>query len=231
MKALMLPVVLGALMIVGCGKKPEGAPAEMTSGKPVAAMGSAPAKPSGTAPAPAAASAVATGTASAIAPTTATSRAQQIEILDSVDRAIAFAKPDMSDAVDSESPGTTLLARWASKKMKLADVALARDETSFDAIAKDAGAERGKRMCVKGPIAKIEVAKTEGGEVGNGSLLGGGKHVAYFKAVGDRGDLAAKKGARFCGVVIGNYDYKNAAKATSHAVAMVGMFDLAASKK
>ena len=137
----------------------------------------------------------------------------------------------MSDTVDSESPGTTLLARWASKKMKLADVALAKDETTFDAIAKDIGPERGKRMCVKGPIAKIDVAHTDGGDVGNGSLLGGAKHVVYFKAVGDRGGLAAKKGARFCGVVTGKYDYKNASKETSHAVAMVGMFDLAASKK
>ncbi len=240
MKALILPVVLGALTIVGCGSKPEGGAAEMASGKPVVAMGSAPGtKPSaapaamvsGAAVASAAASGAAMPLASAVAPPAASSRAQQIELLDSVDRAIAFARPDMSDTVDTESPGTTLLARWAAKKMKLADVALAKDETSFDAIAKNAGAERGKRMCVKGPIANIEVAHTEGGDVGNGSLLGGGKHVAYFKAVGDRGDLAAKKGARFCGVVIGNHDYKNASGAVSHAVAIVGMFDLAASKK
>lgn len=225
MKAMILPVVLGALTIAGCGKKPDEAPATMTSGKPSTTASAAAAKPT------AMATATATTSASAAAPVKPPSKGDQIEALDSVERAIAFARSDMSDAVDTESPGETLLGRWASKKMKFNDVEVAKDETSFDAIEKDAGAERGKRFCVKGPIAKIEVAHTDAGDVGTGSLLAGGKHVAYFKAVGDRGDLAAKKAARFCGVVIGKYDYKNASRETSHAVAIVGMFDTPGNKK
>ena len=53
-----------------------------------------------------------------------------------------------------------------------------------------------------------------------------GKKVSFF-AVQSTGDLVEGSRARLCGVVTGRYSYSNTGNGTTHAVKVVGVFDLA----
>jgi hypothetical protein len=141
--------------------------------------------------------------------------------------AIDFLKPQMGDAVNDINGGAVLLASWGAKKMTWADVAVAKNETSAALVHKDSDAARGKRMCVRGEI--IEIAKDsslQDAVVFRGLLVTGYSNLTSFVAVGGTGELVARSRARFCGVVIGRFDYANSGGGTSHAISLVGMFDL-----
>ena len=50
--------------------------------------------------------------------------------------------------------------------------------------------------------------------------------VIHYLAAGDTGTLVDGDRARFCGVTTGRYSYSNAGGGTTHAVQLIGMFDL-----
>lgn len=146
-------------------------------------------------------------------------------------QAVDFAKGDMSDTVDTDSPGAAILAIWASKHMKWTDVAVASDETTFALVLKDADEARTKRICMSGQIVQIEVEKLDNSaKLNEGLLLSNGGNIYRFIAAGSSGTLVAQSYGRFCGLVTGKYDYSNSVGGTGHAVAMVGMFDLPENK-
>lgn len=140
--------------------------------------------------------------------------------------ALRLTLPITEDSREEQSKGTIALAVWASKHMKWADVGVAKNETSVAKIMKDSDEARGKRMCVSGDI--IQIAKERGIDRMYAGLLGGyyGQGIISYIAAGDTGDLVANSAAKFCGVVTGRYTYANSGGGTSHAVSMVGMFDL-----
>lgn len=148
--------------------------------------------------------------------------------------ALEHFKPLMGDTTDKHSPGAIFLASWASRSLKFADVGLAKNETTRARVMKDSDAERGKRMCFGGYIVEIAKVPREAGipgYFGNPPIFAGlindyGDIVSFF-AVGSTGNLVERSGARFCGVVTGRYDYQNSGGGVSHAVQMVGMFDIA----
>lgn len=140
--------------------------------------------------------------------------------------ALERVKPLMTDTFDDISPGAAMLGIWGSRHMHWTDVAVTKNETSFALVRKDADAARGKRICLRGRIIQIAKEKLDEGAIFSGLMLTGYSQITRFIAVGSTGELVERSGARYCGVVIGTYDYKNSGGGTGHAVSMVGMFDL-----
>lgn len=140
--------------------------------------------------------------------------------------AIEEVRDTMTDTVNETSPGAAMLALWAHKHLRWADVAVAKNETSPALIRKDSDAARGKRMCVRGRIIQIAKEKLEDGAVFHGLLLSGYSEITSFIAAGSTGELVEHSRARLCGVAIGTYDYSNSGGGTGHAISLVGMFDL-----
>lgn len=140
--------------------------------------------------------------------------------------AIAVARPIMNDSTNKMDPGTLLLGVWADRSMKLADVAVAKDETSYALVRKDSEDARGKRLCATGRIIEIAVDKGELGKFHNGLLMSYAGNLFHFLTVKSSGTLVEGNTARVCGVVTGMFHYSNSGGGTGHAVQLVGMFDI-----
>ncbi|MBA3538258.1 MAG: hypothetical protein H0T79_01395 [Deltaproteobacteria bacterium] len=151
--------------------------------------------------------------------------------LHSLAEAVEVARPIMSDTTDEQSAGTLLLGIWAASHLTWVDVDIKKNETSFALVKKDADEARGKRMCTSGSIIQIAKQELGGLKVYSGLLMTYGQELIWFVAAGSTGSLVQRSQARFCGVVTGTYDYSNSGGGTGHAVAVVGMFDLASNKK
>jgi hypothetical protein len=135
-------------------------------------------------------------------------------------------RPRMRDAVNEDDDATSLFALYAARRLRWRDVYVAADETTFGKVQKDSDQERGRRMCISGGIVQIKNTEAIGGKLAEGLLLSSGGHVYRFFAAASTGDLVERSDARFCGIVTGLYDYSNSGGGTSHAVTLVGMFDL-----
>ena len=168
-------------------------------------------------------------------PTTNTSRSpsrlDELMEKSSLAEAIAFLRPQMSDAQDSWSAGGIALSIWATKHLRWADVEVSKNETSFALVRKDSEVARGKRMCTSGDLIQIEKQGAGDDKGYSGLLLNDYGNIYAFYAAGDTGELVARSRARLCGVVVGTYDYANSGGGQGHAVAIVGMFDLPQNKK
>jgi hypothetical protein len=128
----------------------------------------------------------------------------------------------MTDRGSNLSLGSALLAVWAQAHLQFSDVNLPNDETSLERVQKNPGAERGRRLCAKGEIIRMdEPEQTRWGNVNHGLLIER-KIPVYFMAVRGTGKLTKNTPARFCGVVTGTFD----APGTHDAIQIVGMFDL-----
>lgn len=151
---------------------------------------------------------------------------QQLDEAFGIEARIAIVRPLMADAYDQPSDGAIALSYWAAKGMLWSHVEIG-GETTVERVMKDADAERGKRMCYQGQI--IEIAKVPVGpdrHVFRGLLQTRRRgNLIHFYAAGNTGDLVQRSRARFCGIVIGRFDYTNSIGGTGHAVDVVGMFD------
>lgn len=140
--------------------------------------------------------------------------------------AIEEVRSQMADTDGEVSPGAALLALWSAKHLKWTDVAVAKNETSFKLVRKDSDLARGKRLCVRGQLVQIEKEKVGSDPLFTGLMLSGSYDIYSFIAVRSTGELVSNSHARFCGVVIGKYEYSNSAGGRGHAISVVGMFDL-----
>jgi len=140
--------------------------------------------------------------------------------------ALQITLPLMEDTINKQSDGTIALSIWSTQHLKWSDVGVPRNETSIRLILKDSDAARGKRMCLPGMV--VQIHKERGIERLYTGIFGAyyGQGFISYAAVGDTGELVDQSPARFCGIVTGRYTYGNAAGGTTHAVSMVGMFDL-----
>ena len=133
----------------------------------------------------------------------------------------------MSDTTDELSPGMAGFATWASAHMKWSSL-MAAESTAYGKFMKDSNAERGKRVCLSGEIVQIARA----GDVFDGIVYSFWQsQTVRFLAVGDTGELVQGSKARFCGIAIGAYSYKNSGGGVTHGIQAVGMFDLNANRK
>lgn len=147
--------------------------------------------------------------------------------------AMRLVGPLLEDEVNRISAGTAALGLWAMQNMKWSDVAVASNETSLAKIHKDSDTERGKRMCVRGKIVQITADKSSGVGTAYIGLMTAPSfaNIVHYVAVADTGDLVENSPARFCGIVTGRYSYSNSGGGTTHAVGLVGMFDLPSNRK
>lgn len=140
--------------------------------------------------------------------------------------ALAYAKPHMNDVYGQTSEGTRLMVVWALSRMTWDAVGVEKDETTHGKVLKDVALERGKRLCWRGTLIQIAADRSLGDAVYTGLLHSSQGDLYHFYGVGSSGDLVEDSYARFCGVVTGKYSYDNSGGGTSHAIALVGMFDL-----
>lgn len=143
-------------------------------------------------------------------------------------RAIAIARPAMTDEQGKLSQGAALLAMWgAVKSLKVGQVR-SLPESSFASVMKDSDEERGRHLCTRGNIIEIRAERTPHGKLYEGGMfMGWGySNVARFIALGSTRGINQGSRAQFCGVVIGRFSYANSAGGATHAVQLVGLFDI-----
>lgn len=155
--------------------------------------------------------------------------AQKIAAAKDLAGALKVITPMFQDTTGCVDPAAAGFALWCAKHLDWIELQ-SLPETTFDKVMKDSEAERGKRMCAKGKIVEIAVDRTSGVPVYIGGLITPARKVYRFVAVKDTGEIVQKSPARFCGVVTGRQSYANSAGGTTHAVALVGMFDLPANR-
>ncbi len=132
----------------------------------------------------------------------------------------------LTDDRDKIGAGTLLFSSWANLKMTWDEVS-GESTTSFGRIMKDPGAERGKRGCWSGSVFEIHSSKNDSGEtLYVGGLINQSVHPVRFVAVHSSGAIVEGSAARICGIVVGTFDYGNSGGGVTHAIQIVGMFDL-----
>lgn len=144
--------------------------------------------------------------------------------------ALPIVRPYMNDTPNESSLGTEMLALWGTGGLTWSDAYSSKDETSPELAKKDIDAERGKRVCRVGTI--VEIAKKGTGPTTHfaGLLRSPRGDLFHFLAVRSTGSLVQGSRGRICGVITGLYDYENSGGGVSHALDIVGLFDLPENK-
>lgn len=141
---------------------------------------------------------------------------------------VADVKGSMSDVNDGKiSPGASILVSRLMERIPYWTEMMALPATTEKLVLKDASSERGKRVCVSGTIAEISITDLgSGSRIGEGGIITDGGTVVRFAAIGSTGSIVHDSYARFCGIAIGRYSFTNTQHTTTHAVYVVGLFDL-----
>lgn len=141
---------------------------------------------------------------------------------------LAYSVPLMQD-VDGEklSDGALLFAAWASGHEFWQDL-LRMPDTKRAEILKDSDSQRGRRICVSGTVTQIFRDKSLPFRAFLGVLLAGPTGFVRFVAVNSTEGVLENQWARFCGITPGVQSYPNVSSGTTHAVQIVGSFDLSA---
>ena len=134
---------------------------------------------------------------------------------------IASVLPQMTDDRRAPSEGAMVLARELMAFATWADLVVAKNETSLELVEKDPMAQRGKRLCIAGTLARIEKTAIAGTPLHTARLVTKTGDALEVYAIGSTGALVKRKPARFCGVVTGRLDVE-----TKPATFAVGMFEI-----
>ena len=153
----------------------------------------------------------------------------QLKNVSNLPEAISIVKPVMGDMVNNADDGTALMAAWLLRHYNFNELNKI-ETTKFPLVMKSSELEKGKRICTSGSVIEIVSKKTNDGEITEGGLLANGR-VYRFIGVGSSGEIAEGSYAAFCGIVTGKYSYSNSGGGMTHAVQLVGMFDLPENKK
>lgn len=153
----------------------------------------------------------------------------QMMATSSLSRALSLARKVMTDERGKLSKGAALLAFWAARNGLKVGQVRALPESGYKSVMKDSDEERGRYICTRGKLIEIRAEKTAYGKLYEGGMFMGWGYskVARFIAVGSTRGINQGSRARFCGVVIGRYSYSNSGGGTTHAVQLVGVFDIA----
>jgi hypothetical protein len=156
--------------------------------------------------------------------------AERIAPLSDLPSGVALARSYFADAFDVADPAGIEFAYWAAPVMTWAALQGVQ-ETKRALVMKDSVVERGYRVCTSGSVVQVRVDRRGDSAIATGILQNGAGEPTHFLAVGSTGDLVERSPARFCGVVVGRYSYSNSGGGTSHAITLVGMFDLPENKR
>lgn len=154
------------------------------------------------------------------------------QVLLDIKQAVLDTSPEDVSLGSGADKGTAFFWVWADRNLTLADLKVISDETTFGAVMKDSDSERGKRLCASGTVIQIEKIDLRPTirESFTGLLLSGGGIVQFY-SFGSTGSVVGSTHTRFCGVVMGQYHYSNSGGGTSHAISVVGMFDIPENRK
>jgi hypothetical protein len=145
-----------------------------------------------------------------------------------VNKALAVMKPLFKDVSTDEPADQNAFsfAIWADANLTWKDLGALPFMKSTATFKKDPDLERAKYFCFRSSI--IQIARVPGKYPIYSGLMGGrGRDdVVDFLAVHSTGELVEKSQARFCGIVTGKHSYRNSGGGSTHAIQLVGMFDL-----
>lgn len=146
-----------------------------------------------------------------------------IKLTKTVSAAVNVAKPFMAHVTDGEvNPGTLLFAVWADEHLTWQELA-AMPEARQAVVMKDPPASYGQKLCAPGVVFEIR----KDGDFWVGGITNGGFHqIVRFVGIKSSGDIVQNSSAKFCGIITGTESYSNSGGGTTHAVNVVGMFDL-----
>jgi hypothetical protein len=144
--------------------------------------------------------------------------------------ALSIASPMFTDTVNDADPWAQRFAVWSAGKLLWGELQLV-EETTRAKVMKDPSAERGKRLCASGTIGEIKTDRSVVTPLYIGGLVTPAMNVVRFIAAGSSGDLVENTAARICGIVTGTQAYSNSIGGTTHAVHVVGLFDLPENRK
>lgn len=142
--------------------------------------------------------------------------------------ALALLVADIEDTRDKPDRASSILALWMGEHPSWSAIERL-PETTHAKIMKDSESERGKRLCVSGQV--VQIAKEQGTKLFFGTMSDDSGRMTYYYAAGSTGDIVDGHRARFCGVSAGRFSYENTGGGTTHAVRLVGMFDLPENRK
>ena len=145
--------------------------------------------------------------------------------------AIDGIKPQMTDTTNEVDEGAIWLALWSREHLNWTDLqALKPSKASL--VMKDADTQRGLRLCPTGYIGEITADDSLGTpKVFTGGLIDNSGQIYRFIAVKSTGEIVKGSTAKFCGIVTGRLMFSNSVGGTTHAVSLVGMFDLPENRK
>ena len=155
-------------------------------------------------------------------PNTAPDTASQyMDLLVTLDEALAFAWPyrmGNTEIANGLVAGWLGHATWSDFSAE----ANASNLTTLDEVKKDPDGEYGKRLCGRGHTVQISKEYESRWE----AIIAIDNDVVHLDAVGSSKGIIESTVAKFCGVALGTYNYKNVGGGTTISVKVVGMFDL-----
>lgn len=146
---------------------------------------------------------------------------ERLENVSNVREAVSICSPAMGNTQDEDNVGGLCLALWGSKHFTWNTVSVQRDETSPGMVFKNSESQLGKRICTVGSVVEIHE-----NSITTGEIHGFSGTLYHFYTVGSSGTIVENSTAHLCGFVVGVYSYSNSGGGTSHAIDLVGMWDL-----
>jgi hypothetical protein len=155
--------------------------------------------------------------------------AERLDAAIDLPAAIDLSRGYFADAFNDPDPAGVKFALWATRHMTWPALQ-AVEETKRSLVLKDSAVERGYRVCTSGSVVEIRVVRAGDVAYSHALLQNAAYDITHVLAVGSTRGLVEKSSARFCGLVVGRYTYENSGGGMSHAITLVGMFDLPENK-
>lgn len=156
--------------------------------------------------------------------------AERLARATTLSEAIAMTKPLMGDVQGEDvNQGAALLAMWWTHRTGLWSELVAMPDTKRAEVMKDPEPWRGRRICMTGSVTQIfrDKSTSSSAPVYMGVLYHNGGFVRFLAVQSTEG-IVEQTPARFCGVTIGLQSYPNVSGGTTHAIQVVGLFDIPA---
>ncbi|HEY3494746.1 MAG TPA: hypothetical protein VGK73_08680 [Polyangiaceae bacterium] len=144
----------------------------------------------------------------------------------SLSEAINILRPHMGDAMgEAPHPSAAVLAMWMNHRRFWPSLQRMSDSSRAEAM-KDSAAHRGLRICTTGSVVEIYADRSVDPPVYLGGMMTQSYDMVRFIAVKSTNGITEGAPGRLCGIIVGTQTYPNAAGGTSHALFVVGSFDL-----
>lgn len=140
--------------------------------------------------------------------------------------ALFFLVPHMENTSGSDLPAAAaVLAMWMNKKFWWNELMWMPDSKRVEAM-KDPISFRGKRICLSGSVVEIYADHSVDPVAFNGTIMTASFDTVRFIAVRSTRGIHENSPAKLCGIITGTQTYPTTGGGFSHALFVVGVFDL-----